>query len=293
MTPTVDNNRIVFDRALVLTAREAMGTETQSLQADVTEQLRESADGVTISGGKIEEDLLVTGELLLLFRARNINDLEGWFALSIRPMPSRQQDSPYRMAVRDVWMEQRDRDFVVKAEIGESEAVGFQWSYTRYPEMREVYLPLFDDPNDLFEATIFHQAPLPAQTAEPLDLTGTGWTPVEFVLTARSIEQSVTIDQCEILLEDLDREFRAEGYDFLQWQRDRVSMEAIDHQAAEQESAAREAFGKDKSFNVTLKVDNQETTRNKRIRPLVQHAITLFDTDDRPHAGQFGCSVSD
>jgi hypothetical protein len=291
MTSQLDQRTIPLDRALVLKTQESMGTETQSIQADVTEQLRQGIGaGVQINSGRILEDYQDTEQIMLLFPAAPINDLDGLFALTLGPIPSSVPNEPSTLTIRQAWIEQRGDEFVVLAEVKNGPGINQKWAYTRHPDTRQVYLALFDDPNEVFEAEVFHQAPFPSQSTASVPVRGTDWTTVEFNLPPRFVDQSVTIDQCEILLERADAEFNAKTGEFLQWQKDLVTPEAIDRLASELEG--RNLLPEGEAFNVTVKHVGQEITRNKRILPFVEHPITLFEKNGSPQAGHFGCSIS-
>ena len=291
MTPQIDQKVIPLNRALVLKFQERMGTETQSIQADVTNQLLQGlGNGVQISSGQILEDYQDTEQIVLLFVAAPINNLDGSFALTLYPQSGSASGEPGTLAIRETWIEPRGNQFVVLAEVQSDSSIGERWTYTRHPDTRQVYLAMYDDPNEVFEGEVFHQVPLSPWSTTSVPVSGADWSTIEFNLPPGYLDQSVTIDQCEILIEKLDPEISANTGEFLQWQRDLVTPETIDRVASDLE--ASKLLPEGEFFNVTLKMLGEEITRNKRIRPFVEHPITIFEKYGSPRAADLGCSIS-
>lgn len=285
MTPTTNKEAIQPQRMMLLAVEDNMGVETHHMLREPSSGLaRAAGEGITVRGDFFSEDFRQMEELLTLFPANVINGLAGTFIMTVSP------SEPGSFAVRDPAIERRDNEFVWTAEIRSRAPVTRRWSYTRHPQLRHVYLPLFDDPFENLEAEIFHQVPLREGYSPPLAVQSDDWERVEIPLPAALISQSVSIDQCAQLLEQLDNSFNIGEGEFLEWQQDKVTPEAIERIAAELEASG--LFDRGQKFNITLDVRGQETTRNKRVRPVARYPITLFDSSGAPIPATLGCSIA-
>ena len=283
---------IPLEKALVLRNDERMGMVFQSILADVSEELRQGVEeGVQITSGQIMEDYRTTDEFLLLFPAKPVNGLMGQFILALS-VQSVDPTTPGILRIRRAWMVQTGERFSVQVEMKANAAINEGWAYTRHPAVRQVYVAMFDDPDTVLEGQVFHQVPFRFQpSAVPQVRSAADWTTAEFVLDPYLVEQSRLIDYGEMLLEALDATFTARTGQYLQWSRPLVTLGRIETVASEEENRLLQE-GERVSFNVTVEMDDQEITRKKRIRPLVQHSLTLVQEDGTRRAGTIGISVS-
>lgn len=283
---------IPLERALALRNDERMGMVFQSILADVSEELRQGMEkGVEITSEQILEDYRVTDEFLLLFPAEPVNGLSGQFILALS-IQSVDPATPGMLAVRQVWMDKNGEQFSVQAELRANAAINERWAYTRHPDVRQVYMAMFDDPETVVEGQVFHQVAFPFQPSTvPQVKRETDWTTAEFTLIPYLIEQSQLIDRSEMLLEALDKELTAKTGQYLQWSGPLVTFDSIEGVASEVENRLLQE-GERVSFNVTIEMDDQEITRKKRLRPLVEHSLTLVQEDGTRRAGTIGISVS-
>lgn len=290
MTAERFDNIIPLQRALILRNEEKMGMVFQSIRAEITEELRRPVkEGVQISSGKILEDYYDTDNILLLFPAEPINGLMGQFIL-ILSVQSVDPTTPGVLEIRQAEMVQDGVQFSVQLEMKANAPINQRWAYTKHPDMRQVYVAMFDDPDTLVEGEVFHLAVLPTQSSTPQQARGqVGWTTLEFSLDPQLIEQSQVFDQCETLIEALDEEFTAKTGQYLQWSRPLVTLDTIEAVASTVENRQLQ---KGNAFNITLELPDQEITRGKRIRSLMQYPLTLIDEDGARRAGTIGCSIS-
>jgi hypothetical protein len=187
-------------------------------------------------------------------------------------------------------IEAHDGEFIWQAEMMNDAPVSHSWSYTRRPQLRSLYLPLFDDPYENFASQVFHQVPLRTPYSPNLPRSQSGWETVEIPLSGPLVNQSAPIDLCEQLLEELDSAFNRGDGEYLHWQQKQVTPEAIDRLAKQVEEGDLLARGE--TFNITLNIQGQETTRNKRVRSVASYPITLYDSDGAPVTATLGCSLS-
>lgn len=290
MTAESFDNIIPLQRALILRNEEKMGMVFQSIRAEISEQLSRGVRvGVQISSGRILEDYQDTDEILLLFPAEPINGLMGQFILMLS-VQSVAPTTPGVLEIRQAEMVLDGEQFSVQLEMKANAPINHRWAYTRHPDMRQVYLAMFDDPNTLLEGEVFHLSVLPTQSSAPQQVPGQdGWTTLEFSLDPQLIGQSQIFDQCETLIEALDEEFTANTGQYLQWSRPLVSPDTIEVVAS---AAENRLLQKGYAFNITLEIHDQEITRNKRIRSMLQHPLTLIEKDGTRRAGTIGCSIS-
>lgn len=286
-------SKIIFlQRALIIRNENNMGMVIQNIRADISEQLRQGVDkDVQITSGKILEDYQDTDEFLLLFPAEPINGLKGDFILAL----SVQSIDPTKtgiLKIRRAWMVQSGDQFSVQLEMKANTTINKRWAYTRHPNVRQVHFRMFDDPDNVLEGQVFHQAVFPVQSSTSLQVrSGDGWTTEEFILVPQLIKQSQLIDRCEMLLEALDEKFTAKTGEFLQWSKPLVTLNGIETVASEVENHSLRQ-GKLISFNITVELNGQEITRKKRIQPLLQHSLTLIQEDGSRQVGTIGISIS-
>jgi hypothetical protein len=285
---------ILLDKALILRDQERMGTVFQSIVADVSQELRQGGgDGVQISSGEILEDYRAHEQVLLLFPAAPINGLEGQFVLALS-VQSIDPKTPGMLTLRRAWMEHDGKQFAVKVETRADADLDAHWAYTRYPDMREVHVALFDDPEMAVESQVFHQTPFRYQPETTRDLareTRTGWGTARFVLDPYLVEQSRLIDRSEVLLEALDEAFSAGTGQYLQWSSPLVTPDRIEAVTSEVEARLR-GEGESALFSVTIESAGTEIARGKRLQPAIRHPLTLLDTDGTQRPGTIGISVS-
>jgi hypothetical protein len=284
---------VPLEKALILRTTERMGMVSHSLRTDISESLRRGVtEGVRISSGRYLEDYEDADEILLFFPAAPINGLAGQFILTLS-VQSRSPDTPGYMAIQRAWMVQRNMQVAVHVALQADAPVNERWAYTRHPHLRVVHVAMFDDPDTVQEIQVFHQVPFSAEPEHARQIPGDAdWTTVEFKPAPRFIEQSMAIDACESLLEVLNDRFAVKTGDFLQWSRQSVTVEGIDDLASEVENRLFEQGQPARAFNVTVEVDSHELVRNKRVLPLVKHAVTLIQEDGAIRAGTIGCSLS-
>ena len=286
-----DNTNIIpFQQALILRNEERMGTVIQSIRDKVSEQLRQGVkEGIQISSGKIREDYWDVDELLLLFPAEPINGLMGQFILTLS-VQSTDSSKPGILNVRRAWMVQSNEQSSARVEIKANAAINERWGYTRHPDVRQVYVAMFDDPDMDFEGQVFHQTVFPVQPSLPRYVQSeTDWTTIEFILAPPLIAQAQSIDLCEALLEALDAKFAKKTGLYLQWSKSLVTLDTIETVASEVENSLLQ---ENEFFNVTIEFDSQEIIRRKRIKPLMRYPLTLIANDGTRRAGTIGCSFS-
>jgi hypothetical protein len=279
-------------KALVLRNEERMGMTFHNIRADISGQLRQGIEeGFQISSGRVYEDYRDFNEVLLIFQAEPINGLTGQYilALSVQNINS---ITPGILIIRKAWMVQSGDQFSIHMEIKANATINERWAYTRHPNTRQVDVALFDDPYTVIEGRIFHQTSFPFQPSTYHQvMIEAGWTTVGFILVPQLIDQSKLIDLCEMLLEAFDKKFSAFTGQYLQWSMSLTTHEGIDVVTSEVENRLLQE-GDVLSFNVTVELADQEINRNKRIRPLIKHSLTLIQEDGTHQAGTIGISIS-
>lgn len=293
MATNLLNNTITLQQALVLEHEEKNGIISDNIQAVISDSIKEgSIDGIQISNKTLFEDYRKYKSFLLLFPAKSINDLQGVFILSLGTKETGPK-IPGFLSIRKAWMTQRGEKFSVFVEMKTNTSIDKHWAYTRYPKIRQVLISAYDDPNTAIQLPIFHKSLFPSQLLTSYQVqTKESWSVEEFVLPIEIIKQSKMIDRCEFLLEKLDRQFAISTGHFLQWSKALVTEKAI-----EQISSETEKFFLEKrinlSFNVTFESYNNTFTRKKKIRPLIQHPLTLIEANGEKLVGTIGISVFD
>jgi hypothetical protein len=259
-----------------------MGIATQTLRAEVTEPLLTAPRAeIELRAGIDREDHRVRERLLLTLPAGSVNSLEGSFVLWVGA------SGAAGAVVRDPQPTRSDEGIVVQLEARSDVEMEGRWTYSRRPGTRKVSLPSFDDPERPIEAEVFHAAALQEAAMAPssLPLDG-GWSRLRFDLTAPLLDKSRSLDECERLLEDLDR--RAGG-EYLRWPAGAVSEATLEAVGTEVE---KQVLAPGRRFNLTLQEGAREITRGKRLQPLVRYPITLVRDDGSPVAATLGCSIS-
>ena len=266
---------------LVLTERERMGVVTHRLRADVRERLvSDGNDEVELRAGTEIEDDRVRDRLLVVFPAHPVNRLDGSFVLSLGT-PDAQP-----VATRRAEAIERDGRVSVRLDVKSGAAVDGWWSYSRQPAMRRVLLPSFDDPAAPVDAMVFHATDA-ERSLVPVRLATDGeWTRLSFELPPELLEESRLLDGCERLVEALD--LRGGG-SRLEWPEGLLSVEVLDAVATELE---HQVLPRDRQFNITLEVATRETTRGKRLQPLVRYPVTVIGRDGNRLAATLACSIS-
>lgn len=283
-------NMIPLQKAFILRNTESMGAVNQSIRAEVSDRLRQGlGDGIQISRGQILEDYQDRDELLLLFPAKAINGLEGQFVLSLRVQESTIATTE-TLRLRHAQMSKNRNQVSVQIVMQGNATVAESWGYTRHPEIRQVYVAMFDDPDQVSESEVFHQTMFPVQSSDLRSVRSEdNWIAVEFVLASQLIEQSQVIDSCEMLLDALDTRLTMGTGKYLQWSNSLTTLDNIEVVASEMELRSLQ---KERLFNVTIELDNREITRGQRIRPVIQHALTLIEENGVKYPGMIGISIN-
>ena len=273
---------ITLEQALVISEQERMGIPSQRLRAEVSDLLlAESEAQIELRPVTESEDYQDRDRLLLILPAGPINGLTGAFVLSL----SVRGAGP--VALRRLQALRRNDRVAVHLETQAGNEVEGHWAYSRRPGMRKVLLASFDDPMTPVESEVFHASDFRQTTPRLLDAVAEpGWNRIEFRLPARMLEESRLLDSCERLLSSLDEK---SGGSFLEWKEAMVSEAALDEAATEIES---QELPDGKQFNLTLEAGGRETTRGKRLQPLVSYPITLEQRDGSRLAATLGCSIS-
>ena len=283
-------NLIPLQQALILRRTESMGTVNQSIRAEVSDRLRQGlGEGIQISRGQILEDYQDRDEVLLLFLAKPINGLEGQFVLSLKVKESTTATAGI-LKLRQAQISKNGNQVSVQIMMQGNATVTRRWGYTRHPAIRQFYVAMFDDPNQVYESQIFHQTVFPVQSLDLLSVrTEDNWIAIKFVLPPQLIEQSQVIDSCEMLLEALDARLTIGTGQYLQWSNSWTTLDNIEAVASEME---HRFLQKGRLFNVTIELDNREITRGQRIRPVIRHALTLVEENGVKHPGIIGISIN-
>jgi hypothetical protein len=273
---------VALGQAFIVVEQERMGIATQSLRAEVTEPLLTSLSAeIELRAGIDREDHRARERLVLTLPAGPVNNLEGSFVLWVGA------SGAARAVVRDPKPTRSGESVVVQLDAWPDVEMEGRWAYSRRPGIRKVSLPSFDDPERPIEAEVFHAAELQdAAMAPPSEPRGGGWSRLRFDLTAPLLDKSRSLDECERVLEDLDR--RAGG-EYLRWPAGAVSEATLDAVGTEVEE---QVLAPGRRFNLTLQEGAREITRGKRLQPLVRYPITLVRDDGSPVAATLRCSIS-
>ena len=269
---------ISLRQMLVVTERERMGVVTQRLRADVGLML-DGTDEVELRGGTEIEDDQVRERLVIVVSAHPVNGLDGSFVLSVGARGAQ------AVVARRAEAIERGGRVLVGFDVRSDGDIEGWWSYSRQPAMRRVLVGSFDDPAEPVDAMILHT--VGERSVVPGRLAADGeWTRLNFELSPELVEESRLLDGCEQLVEALDLHG---GGSRLEWREGRLSVEVLDAVARELE---QRALPTDREFNITLEVATRETTRGKRLQPLVRYAVTVIGPDGRRLAGTLSCAIS-
>lgn len=282
-------NEIPLQRAIILRRTESMGMVNQSIRAEVSDLLRQGlGEGIQISRGQVLEDYQDTDELILLFPVKPINGLQGQFVLSLKVQESATAAGE-TLKLRQAQMLKQGNQVAVQMMMQGNATVAGSWGYTRNPRIRQVYVAMFDDPDQVYESQVFHQTVFPVQSSNSHSVRSEdNWMEVEFVLPSQLIEQSLVIDSCEMLLNALDARLTTGTGQYLQWSNSLTTLDNIEAVASEME---RRSLQDGHFFNVTIESDNREIIRGQRIRPVIRHALTVVEENGVKYPSMIGISI--
>ena len=284
MTTSNQTDATSAEQAFILEVKNSAGVRTEEIEADVSAFVSADNDAeLSATSGTVLEDLATGQELLLLFSAAELLQLDGFLTFALRPV-----DSNSALRVRAAMLTSSEDSVLVRAELRGDTRVSVEWGYTRMPITRQVALPLEGDPFFLIEAKQFHQARLSEQNSlEETVEVADEWESFTFSLPAFLLEQVRRVDLCEQLIEQVDEQFSAG--EFLTWDGSSFSMQELEQVVAEAEMRLLSGDG---SFNITLDIGGEQFVVNKRIQPLIRHALRFVAADEAVSAGQIGCSLN-
>lgn len=270
-------NDITPSKALVILTRESMGClNRQEVKEDVTAKIAHDDNNfATIEEIKNPEDVSNRYEIYLLFPAKEINQLSGFFILKL--MCDSNYPKQAYLSVDHTFLrhEKNSWFFSVKAK-----SDGFfhaQLHYSRCPEFitTRVTYPAADI-HEPVKVTFYNTYPLEGDLIGIPSKSLTGkWQRLKVLVNPISLQKALLVDICQQLLEEMDKEFAQKDTPLI-WTQEKVKTESL-------RSLACKVGGNKFAISVALKLDNGKiiNTNGDNFMPDLRQKLVLKAKNDK------------
>jgi len=287
-----DRDGVPPEKAVVVLAKYAWGCLTeQSVIRDITRIEMPTGEQIAeVFGAEDHEDLVVRQELYLFFPAKEVNGLPGFFIVRLH---AGNMNPPIRgrLVVTNARLLKGDGPVVellvkpVKARIDAS------LHYSRHidPVAVPVSCPGFE-PSRTHRLKLLRAYPFKAGPKAAIQQANENSERITLAIGAHHLAEAKQIDQCEALLDRLDREFSVSGETSFFWDGIRMTPAAIRQSMGAITAATGQRYG---ISIVTLGRKRPEVMWENRanLAPRIMQPITLKEKNGRLTAGEIRIGI--